>query len=126
VPGQFQGIAFKSPGITPPPEGKLDLDLAHHLAQETEDPLDRHLDPDGFQADGNRTEASHHPATGLDLIRAAFRAAEGKDLLPDPEMQGSIMISGVDVLVSLNAKPMIQETGGHARVLLLIDFGGSS
>ena len=48
VPAQLQGIAFEGPGITPPPEGKRNLDLAHHLAQKTENPRDRQLDPDRF------------------------------------------------------------------------------
>jgi hypothetical protein len=57
---------------------------------------------------------------------AAFRTAEGKDLLLYPKVDSPIMIFAVNMLVSLNAEAMIKYTGGHARILLLIDFGRSS
>jgi hypothetical protein len=42
------------------------------------------------------------------LIGAAFRTAEGKDLLSHPVMDSPIMIFGMNMLVSLNAKAMIK------------------
>ena len=42
-----------------------------------------------------------------------------------PGRDGSIMIFGVNMLVSLNTAVMIQYIDGPAPVLMLIDFGGS-
>ena len=43
-----------------------------------------------------------------------------------PKIDGSIMIFGVNMLVSLHTAAMIKYIDGFAPVLIVIDFGGSS
>jgi len=108
VTRQFQGIALEGPGIAPSPGGKIDLDLTQNPTNQTQDPLDRQFNPNGLGAYGKRAESAHYQTPALNLMGAAFRTAEGKDLLLYPKVDSPIMIFAVNMLVSLNAEAMIK------------------
>jgi len=108
VSRQFQGIALEGPGIAPSPGGKIDLDLTQNPTNQTQDPLDRQFNPNGLGAYGKRAESAHYQTPALNLMGAAFRTAEGKDLLLYPKVDSPIMIFAVNMLVSFNAEAMIK------------------
>jgi len=108
MPGQVEGISGEGPDVAAPAGGKTNLHLAQDAAEETPDPLHQQFEPDGLVAYGQSAKAAHYLAPALNLMEPAFRTAVGEAVLPNPEMDGPIMIFGVNMLVFLNPEAMIK------------------
>lgn len=57
VPGQGQGIAGKSSGVTAPAGGEVDLHLAQDATEPAEGSLHQQFDPDGLAAYRKRAKS---------------------------------------------------------------------
>jgi hypothetical protein len=105
---QFQGKALENSSIASPPRGKLNSDLADDTTQVTEDSWHWKFNPDRPWAYGDSTKPAHYLASALDFAGTTDRAAKIKDILSNSEMDGPVMIFSVNILVSMNAKSVVQ------------------
>lgn len=107
--GQLQDAACQGMGIAAALRGETDPDLTQRPARQTQKPLERQMDPHRLEADGYRAKLSPDHPFAPDFIRTTCRATQqGETVLLEPEMDRPIMISGGNLLVSLDAKTMVK------------------
>jgi hypothetical protein len=120
--GKLKNIPLKGFGVTTAPICKSGVHLPDQETRHAENPLNRQGNPDGFPSDGNDSKSPGYCTPTCYLPGTAMRTNQFVGFVGDREYHSPASILGVDVLVALDTKGMIQKTRGHEGASPLFDL----